>query len=77
MLAFEPAGAQVIPATSVASLRQRGDLDLCCDFLTHVRGGNAASEPERALLATAVEGSRMARSHRDDEGRATDTGSAA
>ena len=77
VLGFEPAGAQVIPATSAASLRQRGDLDLCCDFLNHVRGGNAASEPERALLATAVEGSRVARTHRDDEGRLSGTGSAA
>jgi len=77
VLAFEPAGAQVIPATSAASLRQRGDLDLCCDFLTHVRGGNAASGPERALLATAVERSRVARSDRDDEGRVSGTGGAA
>jgi len=77
VLAFEPAGAKVIPATSAASLRQRGDLDLCCDFLDHVRGGNVASGPERALLATAVERSRVARSDRDDEGRACGTGSAA
>jgi DNA repair protein SbcD/Mre11 len=79
VLAFEPDGVQAIPRTSAASLRHRGDLDLCCDFLTHVRGGNAASEPERALLATAVERSRVARSDRDDEGSAsgTRTGSAA
>jgi exonuclease SbcD len=73
VLAFEPAGAQVIPTTSAASLRHRGDLDLCCDFLTHVRGGNAASEQERALLATAVERSRVARGEHEDEGRATAT----
>ena len=73
VLAFEPVGAQVIPRTSAASLHQRGDLDLCCDFLTHVRGGNAASEQERALLATAVERSRVARADRDNEGRATVT----
>ena len=77
VLAFEPAGARVIPRTSAASLRRRGDLDLCCDFLTHVRGGNAASGPERELLATAVEGSRVARAGHDDEGRASGTGSAA
>jgi exonuclease SbcD len=71
VLAFEPVGAQVIPRTSAASLRQRGDLDLCCDFLAHVRDGNAASEQERALLATAVEGSRVARNEHEDEGRAT------
>ena len=71
VLAFEPAGAQVIPATSAASSRQRGDFDLCCDFLTHVRGGNAASGPERALLATAVERSRVARGAHEDEGCAS------
>jgi len=77
VLTFEPAGAQVTPTTSAASVRQRGDLDLCCDFLTHVRGGNAASGPERALLATALERSRVARSERDDEGHAFAAGSAA
>jgi exonuclease SbcD len=77
VLAFEPVGAQVIPRTSAASLRQRGDLDLCCDFLTHVRGGNAATEQERALLAQAVELSRVTRCEHEDEGHATGTGSAA
>ena len=71
VLAFDPFGAQVIPSTSAASVRQRGDLDLCCDFLTHVRAGNAASDQERALLATAVECSRVVRGEREDEGRAT------
>ena len=71
VLAFDPVGAQVIPRTSAASVRQRGDLDLCCDFLSHVRGGNAASVRERALLATAVECSRVARIGREDEGGAT------
>jgi len=70
VLAFEPRGVQMIAATSAASSRQRGDLDLCCDFLTHVRGGNAASAPERALLATAVERSRVVRGEHEDEGRA-------
>jgi exonuclease SbcD len=69
VLAFEPVGAQVIPLTSAATVRSRGDLDLCCDFLDHVRAGNAASEQERELLATAVEASRIARGERQDEGR--------
>ena len=77
VLAFEPVGAQVIPHTTTASVRQRGDLDLCCDFLTHVRAGNAASDPERALLATAVESSRLVRGTREDEGRAAGDGRAA
>lgn len=73
VLAFEPVGAQAIASTSAASARERGDLDLCCDFLTHVRAGNAASAQERALLATAVESSRLARGEREDEGRAADS----
>ena len=71
VLAFDPVGAQVIPHTSAASARQRGDLDLCCDFLHHVRAGNAASEEERDLLTVAVECSRVSRGARDDEGHAT------
>lgn len=70
VLVFDPIGAQVIPRTSAVSVRQRGDLDLCCDFLDHVRAGNAASDQERGLLATAVESSRVARGEREDEGRA-------
>ncbi len=71
VLAFEPVGAQVVPRTSAASIRQRGDLDLCCDFLTHVRAGNVASDREQALLATAVERSRVARGEREDGAGAT------
>jgi exonuclease SbcD len=77
VLAFEPVGTELIPRMSSASMHQRSDLDLCFDFLTHVRGGNAASEPERALLATAVEASRVARGDRDDQGGVVITGSAA
>ncbi len=77
VLAFEPVGAQVIARTSAASARHRGDLDLCCDFLTHVRAGNAASTAERALLATAVECARLARGEHEDEGRAADAKGAA
>lgn len=77
VLAFEPAGAQKVPQTSPVSLHQRSDLDLCCDFLAHVRAGNAASGPEQALLQGAVERSRLARGGRADEGRATGQGSAA
>jgi DNA repair protein SbcD/Mre11 len=82
VLAFEPVGAQVPRRTSAASLHQRGDLDLCCDFLSHVRGGNAASEQERALLVTAVElvrldRGRVDRGGRDDEALAIGPGDAA
>jgi DNA repair protein SbcD/Mre11 len=71
VLVFEPDGAQMIPLTSAATVRARGDLDLCSDFLNHVRAGNAASAQERALLATAVESSRVVRGVREDEGSVT------
>ena len=41
---------------------------MCCDFLSHVRGGRGASDVERGLLAEAVEASRVARQVGDDEG---------
>jgi exonuclease SbcD len=77
VLAFDPVGAQVIPRMSAASMHQRSDLDLCCDFLTHVRGGNGASEAERGLLTTAVEASRVSRACHDDLAGTVGTGSAA
>jgi exonuclease SbcD len=77
VLLFQPAGPQAVPRAGAASLRQRSDLDLCCDFLAHVRGGHLASGPERDLVTAAVEGSRVARDERDEQGRATGAGSAA
>ncbi len=56
--------------TYASRTRQRDDLELCCDFLSHVRGGAEADDAERALLARAVEESRRDRSRRDDEGSA-------
>ena len=44
---------------------------MCCEFLGHVRGGRAATDDERALLAEAVEASRVGRQVGDDEGVAT------
>ena len=67
---FDPQGVRELPTSRAAAVRQRGDLDVCCDFLSHVRGGNAATDEERALLATAVEGARHDRAAHDDEGQA-------
>ena len=51
VLGFEPRGG----AVPIGSLRRPGagrdDLDVCCDFLAHVRGGYPASTEERALFA--------------------------
>ena len=68
-----------LDAASVAHLRRHGvrpvavaasrsdDLDVCCDFLAHVRGGYPASTEERGLFAEAVEASRVERAARLDE----------
>jgi exonuclease SbcD len=67
-LAFEPRGGVVRMSSYAAALGRRADdLDVCCDFLAHVRGGYPASASERALLAEAVEASRIERAHRLDE----------
>ncbi|MDQ6897160.1 MAG: exonuclease SbcCD subunit D [Actinomycetota bacterium] len=67
-LAFEPRGG-VVPISSYAAAlgRRSDDLDVCCDFLAHVRGGHPASAQERGLFAEAVEASRVERAHRLDE----------
>ncbi|HET7304729.1 MAG TPA: exonuclease SbcCD subunit D [Segeticoccus sp.] len=53
-----------------ARLRHRSDLDVCCDFLEHVRSVANASDAERRLLATAVEESARERGRREGEGQA-------
>jgi len=44
---------------------------VCCDFLTHVRGGAVASEDERALWQEAIDAARLGRSRSSDEGVVT------
>ncbi|MFZ1373977.1 MAG: exonuclease SbcCD subunit D [Nostocoides sp.] len=53
-----------------ARLADRDDLEVCCDFLQHVRGGVSAGPAERRLLRAALEGSRLARAQRNGEGNA-------
>lgn len=67
-LRFAPSGAVTTMSAYAASLTERSDLDVCCDFLTHVRGGHGADEAERALLGEAVEGARLRRSANEGEG---------
>ncbi|PKW25380.1 exonuclease SbcCD subunit D [Phycicoccus duodecadis] len=67
-LRFEPEGA-VRPLRPYAQrVRAESPVDVCCDFLDHVRAGQGADADERALLAEAVEASRVARGLTDDEG---------
>ena len=67
-LRFDPQGATVPLRPYAARVATATDVEVCCDFLGHVRGGRAASDDERALLAEAVEASRVARQVGDDEG---------
>ena len=68
VLTFEPRGGVVSISSYAAALGRRSDdLDVCCDFLAHVRGGHPASGPERTLLAEAVEASRVERAQRLDQ----------
>ena len=66
-LRFAPTGAVTTMSAYAASLTERSDLTVCCDFLTHVRGGHGADDAERALLEEAVEGARLRRSAADGE----------
>ena len=68
-LRFEPEGVVPIQRTYTSRLAQRSDLDVCCDFLSHVREGADVSSAERSLLDEAVGRSREARGRQDDEGR--------
>ena len=52
-----------------ARVRHRDDLQLCCDFLSHVRAV-APTPAEEAVVAAAVEASRLDRAALADEGQA-------
>ncbi|CCH76372.1 putative exonuclease [Nostocoides japonicum T1-X7] len=66
-LRFEPTGAPTEISTYAARMRSaRSEVDVCCDFLGHVRGGVAASDAERQVLVDAVEAARLARADADD-----------
>lgn len=70
-LRFAPTGTVTTMSAYAASLTERSDLDVCCDFLTHVRSGHGADDSERQLLAEAVEGARLGRAGADGEGEAS------
>ncbi|GGL23690.1 exonuclease SbcCD subunit D [Phycicoccus endophyticus] len=76
-LRFEPEGA-VAPLRPYAErVRAASTLEVCCDFLGHVRGGRAADDEERALLTEALTAARVARGLADDEGGARTAGAGA
>ena len=60
VLAFEPEGGATPLRDYATRVRGRADLDVCCDFLEHVRGGSAPTDNERDLLRAALEAGREA-----------------
>lgn len=68
-LRFEPEGVVPMQRTYTARVAQRSDLDVCCDFLSHVRGGAAVDPAERRLFDDALGRSREQRAAQDDEGQ--------
>lgn len=70
-LEFAPRGAVVVTGQYAARVPSaRPAIEVCADFLAHVRGGAGASEAERTILAEALEASRTAASAAADEGQA-------
>jgi exonuclease SbcD len=67
---FAPRGAATASRTYAARLAGRTEVDVCCDFLGHVRAGVAASDAERRLLEEAFEAARLVRAAGDGEGAA-------
>ena len=69
VLQFDPQGAPVPVRSYTQRTAAESDLDVCCSFLGHVRGGHGPSEQEQAVLASAVEAVRVQRAGADDEGQ--------
>lgn len=62
-LMFDSPAEQGAPVTYAERLAGRDDVELCCDFLAHVRGGRGPSAGEHTAIGTAV----AAALRRDDE----------
>lgn len=69
-LRFDPEGVTRLSGSYRARVSGRADLDVCCDFLGHVRGGAPATPAETRLFDEALGGSREGRAVRGDEGQA-------
>ena len=68
-LRFEPVGNPAERTTYSSRVSARTPLSVCCDFLSHVRGGVAGSPAERTLLEEALGRSRENRAAARDEGQ--------
>jgi exonuclease SbcD len=69
VLQWDPQGAPVPVRSYAQRVAAPSELEVCCDFLAHVRGGLAPSDAERAALAHGVEATRLGTARRDDHGQ--------
>jgi exonuclease SbcD len=69
VLSFAPAGSGAQQPSYAQRVRGRSSLDVCCDFVEHVRAGGPASRADRGLLEAALEGGRRAGDEADLRGR--------
>jgi exonuclease SbcD len=66
VIQFDPQGAPVPVRSYAQRVAAPSQLDVCCDFLAHVRGGHGPSEAELAVLTEAIEETRLDAAGRDD-----------
>ncbi|MDQ2851891.1 MAG: exonuclease SbcCD subunit D [Actinomycetota bacterium] len=67
-LGFEQVHTPTARRSYTDRVRGRGDVDLCCDFTQHVRGGLVTSAQEQAIWISALEHARTDRAATTDEG---------
>ena len=68
-LRFEPSGGIPLRSTYAARVADRTPLDVCCDFLSHVRAGAPTGKQDAALFEEALGRSREGRAATQDEGQ--------
>lgn len=66
-LLFDQPATTGAPVSYASRLRSRTDLDVCCEFLPHVRGGASADDSERDVIRRALDATAQARRLADDE----------
>ncbi|MEO8850569.1 MAG: exonuclease SbcCD subunit D C-terminal domain-containing protein, partial [Allobranchiibius sp.] len=71
MLGFDQPATAINRRSYADRVKGRGDLDLCCDFTNHVRGGAAVTDDERAVWRAAFEESRVERELTGEQDRST------
>ncbi len=75
-LRFDPQGAAVAVRSYADRARTVSPVEVCCDFVAHVRAGAPVTDHEREVFTRALEHSRVERGVHEDEGQARSAGAA-